>query len=297
VKRVRVKSHISFVYAILSSVLFSLNIPINKWFLNESISPIYLSSFLYLGVGVGMIFTYYGRRAKEPYEQIPRKDIYWFAIMGLLDIVAPILFFSGVFLLMGSTSGLYANVELFFTLIFAFLLFKERISLLATISIGFMLVSFVLLRLSNQPQTGTFGAGEWLIVIASVLWGLENNVSRRLSTGNPHILLIVKGLTTGIGTFLIAVLIQASFPHWLMVIMMLLVGYIVYGISLNYYVLAQRHLGAAKTQTIQSFSFLLGSLLALLIFQESITMSFVVSFILVLIALLVLGYDTYTKKA
>lgn len=297
VKNLKYLHRMAYVYAWISVLLFSLNIPINKWFLNEGISPIYLASFLYFGVGIGMVFTFFIQRKNQAIQSIPKRDLLWFTLMGILDILAPILFFSGMVLLQGSTAGFLSNIELLFTIIFALVLFKEKLSFLASIAVTLMLVGFFLIGFSSQDLTLTFGVAELLIILASILWGLENNVSRVLSVGNPHLLLLVKGLTTGIGSLVIAIIFQAPLPSIGWIVGILVVGYSVYGISLNAYVLAQRHLGAAKTQTIQSFSFLLGSLFALLLFQESVTHLLDVAFVLVLIAVIILGYDTYTKKA
>jgi drug/metabolite transporter (DMT)-like permease len=297
VKNLKYLRRLSYIYAWISVLLFSLNIPINKWFLNAGISPIYLTSFLYFGVGIGMVFTFFIQRKKQVIQSIPKRDFPWFTLMGILDILAPILFFSGMVLLQGSTAGFLSNIELLFTIVFALFLFKEKLSFLASIAIMVMLIGFLLLGFSSQGITFTLGFAELLIILASILWGLENNVSRILSVGNPHLLLLVKGLTTGIGALIIAIIFQSPLPSFGWIIGILVVGYVVYGISLNAYVLAQRYLGAAKTQTIQSFSFLLGSLFALLLFKESITHLLGVAFVLVLIAVVILGYDTYTKKA
>lgn len=297
VKIIKNQSHIGFIYGLLSALLFSLNVPVNKWFLNQGVSPLYIASFLYLGVGLGMIITRSMARQQNKNHTFHSKDISAFLFMGALDILAPILFFSGVLLLNASTSSLFANTELFFTLFFAFFIFRERLTILATVASILMVISLFLLGFSNQVLLFSWGWGEILILFSSVLWGLENNISRILSTGNTYTILIVKGLTTGIGVMLIALVLRTPLPPFGLSLLILLAGYTIYGVSLYAYVLSQRYLGASITQTIQSFSFLIGALLALYLFNEPIGGPFLISFALVLLALLLLGYDTYKKKA
>jgi drug/metabolite transporter (DMT)-like permease len=292
------RSTIGYFMALLSALIFSLSIPINTWFLSENIHPLYLSAFLYLGVGLGM--SVHVLVQKESRKQpLTKNDRFAFVAMGLLDTFAPILFFSGMALLSGSTTGILANIEFVLTILFAFFIFKERFSWLS--SVAMMLVVFSIVLLNVNPSSSFFqfrwGIGEWFIFLSSICWGLENNFSRMLSVGNPNRLLMVKGLSTYVGVQLITFFIPTSLPSWNQTILLIIVGYVIYGLSLQAYVLGQRYLGAGVTQSIQSFAFVLGSFLSFIIFQETLSSLYGISVGLIVVALLLFGYDNYRKKA
>lgn len=291
-------TRLGYLLAILSAVIFSFSIPLSDWFLRNSISPLYLTAFLYLGVGMGMSLHYHFQKI-EASVMLRKKDIQLFIAMGVLDTFAPIFFFSGFYLLQGTSAGILANTEFIFTLMFAFFIFRERFSFYSWLGILFVSLSVFLLNLQweNSNVSFSWDIGEWFILIGTLLWGIENNLSRVLSVGNPYRLLMIKGFSTFIGVSMITLIIQPPLPSIMWILTILFVGYIVYGLSLVAYVLSQRHLGAGMTQSIQSFAFILGSLLTYIVFQEALPFLYGLSLFIVLIALGLFGYENYRKKA
>ena len=288
-KRKFTKAEVGFFLALLSAFFFSLNIPVSKALLSL-VSPYWLASLLYFGAGIG---TWVYQRVAQPTS--PRvvninHQFVWFAFMILLDIVAPILFFIGVKETDGNMVGLLSNGELLFTLLVALFIFKEKLRGLSWMALGFIVLGVVL---SNGQFTIAFQTGQLWILLAMLLWGIENNVSKKLSLGNPLNVVIIKGLGTGVGTLLVSVLLQEIFPSWWMVIITLIAGFVIYGGSLIFYVFAQRSLGAAKVQMIQSFSPLMGGIFAWVIFRESITFATVMGYLFVVIALILIGFDLF----
>ncbi|MCF0259483.1 MAG: EamA family transporter, partial [Erysipelotrichaceae bacterium] len=57
-------------------------------------------------------------------------------------------------------------------------------------------------------------------------------------------------------------------PDFTSIVLVLLLGFVSYGLSLYYYISAQRCLGAAKTSTYYAVAPFIGALLSLVIFQE-----------------------------
>jgi len=288
-KRKFTKAEVGFFLALLSAFFFSLNIPVSKALL-FLVSPYWLASLLYFGAGIG---TWVYQRVAQPTS--PRvgninHQFVWFAFMILLDIVAPILFFIGVKETDGNMVGLLSNGELLFTLLVALFIFKEKLRGLSWMALGFIVLGVVL---SNGQFTIAFQTGQLWILLAVLLWGIENNVSKKLSLGNPLNVVIIKGLGTGVGTLLVSVLLQEIFPSWWMVLVSLIAGFVIYGGSLIFYVFAQRSLGAAKVQMIQSFSPLMGGIFAWVIFRESITFATVMGYLFVVIALILIGFDLF----
>lgn len=289
IKRKFTKAEVGFFLALLSAFFFSLNIPVSKTLLSL-VSSYWLASLLYFGAGIG---TWVYQRVAQPTS--PRvvninHQFVWFAFMILLDIVAPILFFIGVKETDGNMVGLLSNGELFFTLLVALVVFKEKLRGLSWVALGFIVLGVVI---SNLQLTLAFQTGQLWILLAMLLWGIENNVSKKLSLGNPLNVVMIKGIGTGIGTLLVSVLLQEIFPAWWVVFVSLIAGFVIYGGSLIFYVFAQRSLGAAKVQMIQSFSPLMGGIFAWVIFQESITFATVIGYLFVVVALILIGFDLF----
>ena len=279
-----------FFLALLSAFFFSLNIPVTKSLLSF-ISPYWLASLLYFGAGFGTLIYQRLTPSMASKGVNINHQLAWFASMILLDIAAPIVFFIGVKETDGNMVGLLSNGELFFTLLFALFIFKEKLRRLSWMALGFIALGVVISN--GQLSTLEFQLGQLWILLAMLLWGIENNVSKKLSLGNPLNVVMIKGLGTGIGTLLVSVLLQEIFPVWWVVLVSLIAGFVIYGGSLIFYVFAQRSLGAAKVQMIQSFSPLMGGVFAWVIFQESVTIATVVGYLFVVIALILIGFDLF----
>lgn len=278
--------------AILSALFFSLNVPVSK-FLLQTISPYWLASLLYFGAGLGMLlFRFFGKRKVDSKIEI-RHQIKWFALMIFLDILAPTLFLIGVNTTDGVVVGLLSNTELIFTLVVALIVFKEKLSPTLWLSLSLI---FIGVFLSNIPDGSfQFQIGQLWILFAMALWGLENNVSRKLSFGNPLNVVMIKGLATGIGTMIVSVVLLETIPSTVDIIIALFAGFVIYGGSLIFYVFSQRTLGAARVQMIQSFAPLAGGLLAFLFFNEIVGIYTWFGYLLVIIALSMIGLDLLKK--
>ena len=278
--------------AILSALFFSLNVPVSK-FLLQTISPYWLASLLYFGAGLGMLlFRFFGKRQEKSKVNI-RHQFQWFVLMIFLDILAPILFLIGVNTTDGVVVGLLSNTELIFTLVVALIVFKEKLNPTLWLSLSLI---FIGVFLSNIPDGSfQFQIGQLWILFAMALWGLENNVSRKLSLGNPLNVVMIKGLATGIGTMIISVVLLETIPSTVDIIIALFAGFIIYGGSLIFYVFSQRTLGAARVQMIQSFAPLTGGLLAFLFFNEVVGIYTWFGYLLVMIALSMIGLDLLKK--
>jgi drug/metabolite transporter (DMT)-like permease len=278
--------------AILSALFFSLNVPVSKLLL-QTISPYWLASLLYFGAGLGMLlFRFIGKREQKSKAKI-RNQIQWFALMISLDIVAPILFLIGVNTTDGVVVGLLSNMELIFTLVVALIVFKEKLNPTLWFSLSLI---FMGVFLSNIPDGEfQFQLGQLWILFAMALWGLENNVSRKLSLGNPLNVVMIKGLATGIGTMIISVFLLETIPSTFDILIALFAGFVIYGGSLIFYVFSQRTLGAARVQMIQSFAPLTGGILAYLFFNELVGIYTWIGYLLVMVALSMIGVDLMKK--
>ena len=278
-----------FVFAIASAIFFSFNVPISKILL-DFVSPYWLASLLYFGAGLGTLFYYQFTKKKTTTHGKVSNQTFWYGLMIILDIFAPIFFLIGVKETNGSLVGLLSNAELIFTLMIALLFFREKLSRFSWIAS--ILIVFGLIIANYQGMSIQFEIGSLWIILGTLIWGLENNVSKKLSFGNPLFVVIFKGIGTGIGTLIIAFILNEVAPTFLYLMFSFVAGFLIYGLSLIFYVNAQRSQGAAKVQLIQSFAPILGGILSWLFFQETLSITTVFGYVMVVIALILLGIDS-----
>ena len=278
-----------FVFAIASAIFFSFNVPISKILL-DFVSPYWLASLLYFGAGLGTLFYYQFTKKKTSTHGKVSNQTFWYGLMIILDIFAPIFFLIGVKETNGSLVGLLSNAELIFTLMIALLFFREKLSRFSWIAS--ILIVFGLIIANYQGMSIQIEIGSLWIILGTLFWGLENNVSKKLSFGNPLFVVIFKGIGTGIGTLIIAFILNEVAPTFLYLMFSFVAGFLIYGLSLIFYVNAQRSQGAAKVQLIQSFAPILGGILSWLFFQETLSITTVFGYVMVVIALILLGIDS-----
>ena len=263
------KNRTAIISAILAAALYALNAPVSKLLL-QGVQPSMMAALLYLGAGLGMLAMGIIRRAagKPSAEQhLTRKDWPYTLGMIVLDVLAPIFLMIGITRTTAANASLLNNFEIVATSLIALLIFKEKISRRLWGAIGLIVLSSALLT-AEDASSLTFSMGSVFVLLASCCWGLENNCTRMLSMSDPQEIVIVKGLGSGLGALIVAFLSGESFPALRYVPAALLLGFVAYGLSIYFYVYAQRHLGAAKTSAYYAIAPFIGVLLSLVIFRD-----------------------------
>jgi len=227
-----------------------------------------MAAFLYLGAGVGMLGLWYFSTPKTDRHIAPiTKDEKPYILgMVLLDILAPTLLMFGLRSTLAANASLLNNFEIAATSLIALLLFKEAISRRLWVGIGLVTLASVLLSLEGFSSF-RFSSGSLLILGASTAWGLENNFTRKLSNRTSSDIVIIKGIGSGLGSLLLALLTRETFPQVGFIVLTMLLGFVAYGLSINYYVKAQKQLGAAKTSAYYAIAPFLGVIFSFLIFR------------------------------
>lgn len=266
--------------AILAAALYALSSPFSKLLLSE-IAPTMLSGLLYLGAGVGMLPFMLTRR-KRGAEGFRRGDGLYVAGMILLDIAAPILLLTGLSSSGAGTVSLLNNFEIVATALLALLLFREAVPGRLWLAILFILAACTLLSLEEGGEL-RFSTGSLLVLAASCCWGLENNCTRKLSERDPCVVVTVKGLCSGGGALIIALCCGEPLPAAALLLPALLLGFVAYGLSIYFYVTAQRTLGAARTSAFYAVAPFIGVLFSFLIFRDQPGFFFLSGLVLMLV--------------
>lgn len=256
-------------FAVLAAALYALNAPASKLLLQNA-PPTMMAGFLYLGAGIGMgILGLIRNRTSQAKKEmrLGRKDLPYTLGMIVLDIAAPIFLMIGLKQTTAANASLLNNFEIVATSLIAMLFFREKISLQLWIAIFLITLSSALLTV-EAAGAFRFSAGSLFVLLAATCWGLENNCTRMLSRSDPLEIVIVKGLCSGAGSVLIGLAVGEFFPVAQDILLILLLGFVAYGLSIYFYVYAQRDLGAAKTSAYYAVAPFIGVLLSLIIFRE-----------------------------
>ena len=267
--------HLSIVWAILAAALYAVNAPVSKLLLQEA-TPTMMAAMLYLGAGIGMLLLGMARqrlKIGKNEQKLTRKDLPFAVGMIVLDIAAPICLMIGLTSTTSANASLLNNFEIVATSVIALLVFKEAIGKRLWLAIGLITLSSVILSVEDASSLH-FSAGSLFVLLACVCWGFENNCTRMMSQSDPLEIVVLKGFGSGLGSLAIAFAVGEQLPPLRLILCALLLGFVSYGLSIFFYVYAQRKLGAAKTSAYYAFSPFIGVLLSLLIFQEMPSLSF-----------------------
>lgn len=256
-------------FAILAAALYAINSPFSKLLLDYMPSTL-MAGFLYLGAGLGMALIALGKklaRRQSTEERLTRAELPYTIAMVVLDIAAPIFLLLGLSMTTAANASLLNNFEIVATALIALMVFKERISRRLWGGIFFVTLSCLLLSFEGGDSM-KFSYGSLFILLACLCWGIENNCTRRLSSKDPLEIVLIKGVFSGAGSVVIGLCLGERLTSLWSVLTVLGVGFVAYGLSIFFYVYAQRLLGAARTSAYYAIAPFIGTLLSLIIFRD-----------------------------
>jgi drug/metabolite transporter (DMT)-like permease len=269
--------------ALLAAIFFGASAPIAKLLLGD-IAPIFLAAFLYLGSGTGISLVKLTQqmRSKEVEAGIKRADIKWLAgaiISG--GILAPIILMISLKNTPASTASLLLNFEGVATTLIAMLAFKEAIGRRAWTAIIVVTLASILLS-TNFGSSWGMSVGAFGVVLACVLWGVDNNFTRNISGKDPLAIVAWKGLVAGTFSFFLAWFLGNPFPAMKTILGTLILGFVSYGMSTMLFIRSMRGLGAARTSALYGMAPLAGVLLSIFLFRELPSFLFIIAAILMI---------------
>jgi len=260
--------------AIASAALFGASTPLAKALLGEGVSPWLLAGLLYLGSGAGLAAIHVGGRLTgRPGAEAPLagRDWAWMALVVLAGGVAgPLLLMLGLSTTPAASAALLLNLEGLATMAIAWLVFRENVDRRLLAGASAILAGAVVLSWQGGPAG--VGPGAAFIAAACLAWGIDNNLTRKLSGSDPVQIAMVKGLAAGAVNLALAVALGARLPGLPLIAGAAVVGFLGYGVSLVLFVLALRHLGTARTGAYFSTAPFIGAALSLALFAEPLTL-------------------------
>jgi len=256
--------------ALASALLFGASTPFAKLLVGQ-MPALWLASLLYLGSAVALTVWIALRGARRRLRfGLARGDWGWLAAATFAGGVAgPVLLLTGLAATPANTASLLLNLEGVFTAALAWIVFREHTDRRLVLGMLLIVAGGVALTWSATIERGSLWPA-LAIVGACLAWGIDNNLTRKIAGGDAALIAAVKGWVAGGVNGALAVALGLAPPALATAAAAAAVGAIGYGASLVCFVLALRHLGAARTGAYFSTAPFVGALAALPLLGESL---------------------------
>lgn len=265
--------HIGIVYACLAAVTFGASTPFAKILAGE-IAPVMLAGLLYMGSGLGLMTWFacraaFARSPRDASARLTRNDMPWLGGAILFGGVAgPVLLMLGLTSTPASTASLLLNMEGVATAVLAWCVFKENVDRRILLGMVFIVMGGIVLSWGQRPALGV-PWGAIAILGACLCWGIDNNLTRKISGSDAVQIAGIKGLVSGAVSLAIAMVIGQPLPAPGSIAIAAMVGLCGYGLSLVFFVLALRNLGTARTGAYFSIAPFVGAAISLVLLGDA----------------------------
>jgi len=263
---------------LLAAVAFGLSAPLIST-LTSTGSPLVLAGLLYGGSALALLAARAVRGKSNQETPVKRQDLGMLALLTLIGgIAAPICLVSGLALLSAGSASLLLNLEAVFTMGIAILVGREHLSRKGAIAAALIFAGALII--GGGTTTGATLHGAVLIALACLGWGIDNNISQRLSIRDPMQITLLKSIGASVPMLLVAGLTGATFPTPMEAGTILVIGATGYGLSIWLDLLALRELGAARESVIFATAPFVGAGFAVLALKEALSTNLIASGVL-----------------
>ena len=272
--------------AVLGGLLPSLSKP-----LLEIVNPLLFTTIVTFAPAI--LFTPIALQSKE--NKHIRKQGY--AILAATAIasglVAPYIYFVGLQESTASDAALLGNGEMVFTVLIATMFFGERLGrkgYLALTLLGFGIVAVITDLQFSSTSLDLAAPGHILILAATFLWGVDNNVTSAVTERVDVARIIqIKAVISGIGLFGVAYLLHALVIRNLTdLFSVFLFGIFVFSGTAFLSIQSLKRLGPITTTIVFPITSVFGLLFAYVLLKENITVLQIGSVIVILFGIYLL---------
>lgn len=267
---------IGYVSAIVAAVLFGCVSTIGKPILS-TVDPLLLSSIIYLTAG--LFFTPSAIRISS---KITKKYFFLIIVSAICGAaIAPIVFFQGLKMSTAADTALLANGETVFSILFALLIFRERLRPVGYIAVTLILIGVFLVTANFDFYSSIFSlnVGNVLVISSTILWGFDNNICKIIARQIPISRLIQLKALIG-GSILVGTVALLGIPFNIkseQIIPIILLGVFGFAISLFLYLHSIKRIGVIKASSLLSLSAVFGLIFATIFLHESIGINQVIA--------------------
>lgn len=245
--------------ALLAAALFGVSTPLVQK-LGLGLGPFTTAALLYVGAAViGALL----RQKVDKEARVLRTDMPRLLAVALFGaVLGPVALAWGLQRTSGTGASLMLTLEALFTAVLAWRLYGETMDRRVRAAMLLLLAGGVLLILDQGLASG----GQWLdllsVLAATAAWGMDNTLSRALAERDPAQVVLTKAALGATATVVLALVAGEPPPSWGAALGLMAVGATGYGLSLRFYLLAQREFGAARTGSVFAFAPFIGAALA-----------------------------------
>lgn len=248
--------------ALFAALLFGISTPLVQRF-GVGVGSFSTAALLYAGA------TLIGALLRKPVASeaaLQARDVSRLVLMASFGAgVAPVAFAWGLQHTSAASASLMLTLEAVFTAVFARLGYHEVMDARLKLALSCLTLGGIALVLDRAEA----GAGKMLgllaVVVATAAWGLDNTLSRPLAERDPGQVVMFKGGIGSLMTMAFAIAFHEPLPGWTAALGLFVIGATGYGLSLRFYLLAQRAFGAARTGSVFAFAPFAGAAFALLL--------------------------------
>jgi drug/metabolite transporter (DMT)-like permease len=253
--------------ALLAAALFGVSTPLVQKF-GVGLVAFSTAALLYAGAAaVGLL----SRRRIDREARLQRTDLPRLLAMAAFGaVVGPVALAWGLQNTSGTSASLMLTLEALFTAVLAWRLYRETMDGRVWTAMVLLLAGGVVLVL-DQGRTG--GAQLWgllAVLLATAAWGVDNTLSlacagraRPWAGGDGEAVLGVTATTA------LALVFREPLPLAGAALALFAIGASGYGLSLRFYLLAQRAFGAARTGSVFAFAPFIGAAFAVALGDRS----------------------------
>lgn len=266
-------------YALLAAALFGASTPFAKLLLGV-IDPWMVAGLLYLGsgVGLGVVLAIRLWRSADARRQVMTvlADLPW--LLGAIlagGVIAPVLMMFGLAATTAASASLLLNLEAVLTAVLAWFVFRENFDRRIALGMAAIVAGAAILSWDGAGTAGSM-TGPMAIALACLAWAIDNNLTRKVSLGDPMVIAASKGMVAGVVNLAIAFGLSGDVPAFAPASAAMLIGLFGYGVSLVLFVLALRSLGTARTGAYFSTGPFVGALIAVPLAGEPITLALII---------------------
>ena len=242
--------------ALLASALFGLSTPMVQS-LGKGVGSFTTAALLYAGAAV-VAWVLRQPAAKE--AGVKKSD--WprlFAMAGTGAVIGPVALAWGLQNTSGSSASLMLTLEAVFTAVLAWRWYGETLNKRVILAVVLMVAGGVVLVIEQGALGQVQLWGLLAVMLATVAWGVDNTLSRGVASRDPGQVVLVKSALGAMCTGALACLFGESTPLAVTAIGLVIIGATGYGLSLRFYLLAQRIFGAARTGSVFAFAPFIGA--------------------------------------
>lgn len=255
------------VLAGMAAVLFGLSTPLVQRF-GQGLGPFWTAALLYAGAAAAGALL---RQPSTREARLTRKDVPWLAGVAFFGaLVGPVALAWGLQRAGGAGASLMLTMEALFTAGLARALYGETMDRRVWLAMGALLCGGVLL-VADQARGGEAAGvlGLLAVLLATAAWGTDNALSRALADRDPGQVVLAKSSLGASCALALALGFGEPAPAAAAAVALVAIGAAGYGLSLRFYLLAQRRFGAARTGSVFASAPFIGALGALALGDRS----------------------------